>query len=157
LSLATSGAAPRPPPDLVPVRFREVGGDVLLTNPWGDWVFVSKDEFGALFRGEPPAGALRDRLAERSFLASGVDPARIFERARYRRRFPDYGPNLHILIVTLRCNETCVYCHASRADMDAVQTDMTPEIAEKAVDLMLQSTSPSVTLEFQGGEPLVNF
>jgi His-Xaa-Ser system radical SAM maturase HxsB len=34
---------------------------------------------------------------------------------------------------------------------------MTPEIAEKVVDLMLQSTSPGITLEFQGGEPLVNF
>ena len=34
---------------------------------------------------------------------------------------------------------------------------MTPEIAEKSVDLILQSTSPSVTIEFQGGEPLVNF
>jgi uncharacterized protein len=41
--------------------------------------------------------------------------------------------------------------------MDAVSTDMTPEVGEKVVDLMLQSTSPSVTLEFQGGEPLVNF
>src|SRR5207237_53818 len=55
------------------------------------------------------------------------------------------------------CNETCVYCHASRADMDAVQTDMTPEVAEKTVDFVLQSTNPSVTIEFQGGEPLVNF
>jgi His-Xaa-Ser system radical SAM maturase HxsB len=41
--------------------------------------------------------------------------------------------------------------------MDAVHTDMTPEIAEKAVDLALQTTSPSVTIEFQGGEPLVAF
>jgi uncharacterized protein len=30
----------------------------------------------------------------------------------------EFGPNLHIFVVTLRCNETCVYCHASRADMD---------------------------------------
>jgi His-Xaa-Ser system radical SAM maturase HxsB len=41
--------------------------------------------------------------------------------------------------------------------MDAVHTDMTPEIAEKSVDFALQTTSPSLTIEFQGGEPLVNF
>ena len=76
---------------------------------------------------------------------------------RRKRRFLDYGPNLHMLVVTLRCNETCVYCHASRANMDAVHTDMTPEIAEKAVDLALRSTSPFITIEFQGGEPLVNY
>src|SRR5262249_20246131 len=76
---------------------------------------------------------------------------------RRKKRFLDYGPNLHLMIVTLRCNETCVYCHASRANMDAVHTDMTPEIAEKCVDLALQSTSPAITIEFQGAEPLVAF
>jgi uncharacterized protein len=76
---------------------------------------------------------------------------------RLRKRFLHFGPNLHLLVVTLRCNETCVYCHASRADLDRVDTDMSRETAEKCVDLALQSTSPSVTIEFQGGEPLVNF
>lgn len=62
-----------------------------------------------------------------------------------------------MMIVTLRCNETCVYCHASRADMDAVHTDMTPEVADASVDFAFKTTSPSLTIEFQGGEPLVNF
>ena len=47
--------------------------------------------------------------------------------------------------------------HASRADMTATQTDMSKETAEKAVDLILQTPSQYVTIEFQGGEPLVNF
>lgn len=144
---------------LVPVRSRAVGGDVLLTNPWGDWLFVTQDELAALRSGEEldrgsPLGA---RLAAKNFLRDAVDVEAIAARVRHKKRFLDGGPNLHICVVTLRCNETCVYCHASRADMDRVDTDMTPEIGEKVVDLMLQSTSPSVTLEFQGGEPLVNF
>jgi His-Xaa-Ser system radical SAM maturase HxsB len=150
------GARPKPPPDLVPFRFREVGGDVLLTNGWGDWIFVTKAEIAALARGEVPE-PLRERLAARNFLRSALDMEALAARARKKSRFLDHGPNLHIVVVTLRCNETCVYCHASRADMDAVHTDMSPEIGEKCVDLMLQSTSPIVTLEFQGGEPLVNF
>src|SRR5262249_37695767 len=48
-------------------------------------------------------------------------------------------------------------CHASRANMDATHTDMTKEIAEQTVDKILQTTNPNVTLEFQGGEPLVAF
>ena len=60
--------------------------------------------------------------------------------------FVGYGPNLHMLVVTLRCNETCVYCHASRAPMEATQTDMTPAIAEKCVDLALSSRSPGITI-----------
>jgi His-Xaa-Ser system radical SAM maturase HxsB len=152
------GAAVKPPADVVPFRFREIGGDILLTNPWGDWVFVSKDDFASLAKGElAPGSALHGKLLGKGFIKSAIDVAKVAERVRYKKRFLDYGPNLHICVVTLRCNETCVYCHASRADMDAVHTDMTPEIGEKVVDLMLQSTSPGVTLEFQGGEPLVNF
>jgi uncharacterized protein len=74
-----------------------------------------------------------------------------------RRRHLDRGPLLHMFVVTLRCNETCVYCHASRADMDAVHTDMSKETADAAIELVMQSTSPNVTIEFQGGEPLVNW
>lgn len=152
------GERTQAPKDIVPFRFREVGGEVLLTNDWGDWVFVTKDELAGMAKGELSAGTpLHARLASKNFIRSALDERAIAERMRHRKRFLDYGPNLHIAVVTLRCNETCVYCHASRADMDAVSTDMTPEIGEKVVDLMLQSTSPSVTLEFQGGEPLVNF
>jgi uncharacterized protein len=152
------GAAAKAPTGLVPFRFREVGGDVLLTNFMGDWVFVTKDEMRSLARGElQPGTVLHDKLSSRNFLRAGFDEAKAVDRFAHKKRFLNYGPNLHIAVVTLRCNETCVYCHASRANMDAVHTDMTPEIGEKVVDLMLQSTSPSVTLEFQGGEPLVNF
>jgi uncharacterized protein len=139
-------------------RYREVGGDVLLTNYLGDWVFVKKDEFSAMVRGEVGAGSpLYDRLASRNFVRELVDEEQAAERLRRKKRFLDYGPNLHVMVVTLRCNESCVYCHAARADMTETQTDMTPEIAEKAVELALQTTSPSVTIEFQGGEPLANF
>jgi uncharacterized protein len=156
--LVTLGQTPAAPPDLVPIRFRDVAGDVLLTNPWGDYVFVTQAELADLARGKlDPGSDLHTRLAAKNFLRSKVDVEKVAAALRHRKRFLDYGPNLHLFIVTLRCNETCVYCHASRADMDAVHTDMTPEIAEKCVDLALQSTSPSITIEFQGGEPLVAF
>ncbi|MBK9261085.1 MAG: His-Xaa-Ser system radical SAM maturase HxsB [Polyangiaceae bacterium] len=152
------GQAAKAPSGLVPFRFREVGGDYLLSNFLGDWVFVTKDEMRSLARGELQTGTpLHDKLASKNFLRDSIDAAKAAERIAHKKRFLNYGPNLHIAVVTLRCNETCVYCHASRANMDAVHTDMTPEIGEKVVDLMLQSTSPAVTLEFQGGEPLVNF
>lgn len=142
----------------VPFRLREVSGAVLLTNGFGDWVFVTKDELAAMYRGEVGDGsALYERLATRNFVKARVDVATQADRMARKKRFLDYGPNLHAMVVTLRCNESCVYCHASRADMDAVHTDMTHEVADKAVELALQSTSPSITIEFQGGEPLVAF
>jgi His-Xaa-Ser system radical SAM maturase HxsB len=152
------GATTKPTSMLAPLRFRELGGDVLLTNTSGDWVFVSRGEFRTMARNELQRGTpLYAKLAAKNFILAAVDVAKEAERYRHKKRFLDYGPNLHVCVVTLRCNETCVYCHASRAEMDAVHTDMTPELAEKMVDFIFQTTSPSVTIEFQGGEPLVNF
>ena len=39
---------PQAPKHLGFFRWREVGGDVLLTNAVGDWVFVAKDEHAAM-------------------------------------------------------------------------------------------------------------
>lgn len=143
---------------LVPIRMREVGGEVLLTNPWGDWVFVTQDELGVLASGELEEGSpLHAKLADRNFLRDAVDADALAERMARKKRFLDAGPNLHILIATLRCNQTCVYCHASRADMSATSTDMSVETADKVVDFVFESTSPRLTIEFQGGEPLANF
>ncbi len=158
IDLIQLGARPKAGSPFVAFRYREVGGDVLLTNMLGDWVFVSKGEFDAMARGEVGDGSpLYNRLVERNFVRAKVDVDEAAARLARKKRFLNYGPNLHAMVVTLRCNESCVYCHAARAEMDQVETDMTPEIAEKAVDLALQTTSPFVTIEFQGGEPLVNF
>lgn len=139
-------------------RYRPVGDRVVVTNFEGNFLLLTQGEFAAYAAGTVPAASdLHRRLAAANFLRADYDVRRAAERLQARRRFLHGGPNLHIFVVTLRCNQTCVYCHASRANMDAVHTDMTPEIAEKAVDLALRSTSPFITIEFQGGEPLVNF
>lgn len=140
-------------------RFRRIGPDkTLITNLEGRWLVLTDDEFGRYATGAVEEGSpLHQRLSERNFLRASYDEAKAREMIAARKRFLGYGPNLHVFVVTLRCNETCVYCHASRADLDAVHTDMTRETAEKALDVVFASTSPGVTIEFQGGEPLVNW
>lgn len=139
-------------------RFREVGERVVVTSLEGAWVVLSPDEFTAFRTGKVAEGSeLYERLSEKNLLRATYDPARAVDHLRRRQAFIGSGPNLHILVLTLRCNETCVYCHASRAPMSATETDMSLETAERAVDFALSTTSPSVTIEFQGGEPLVRF
>lgn len=141
-------------------RFRELPGTdrVVITNLEGNWLVLTKDELRAFAGGRLVAGSdLEERLVSRNFVRTRHDAAAARSRVERRRMHLDRGPILHMMIVTLRCNETCVYCHASRADMDAVHTDMTPEVADASVDFAFQTTSPSLTIEFQGGEPLVNF
>lgn len=139
-------------------RHREVAGHMVLTNFEGNHLILTKDEFRDFVEGTVARDSdLWTRLDQKNFLR---ETYRVHEAAaslRERKHFLDQGPILHMLVVTLRCNETCIYCHASRANMDEVETDMSKETATKAVDLILESTNPFVTIEFQGGEPLVNF
>jgi His-Xaa-Ser system radical SAM maturase HxsB len=139
-------------------RFRAIGQQVLVTNQEGRWLILTQPELDAFTRGRlDPTSELYARLRDANFLRDHYDVRAAAEMVRARKRFVHHGPNLHMAVVTLRCNETCVYCHASRADMDAVHTDMTREVAEQTVDFIFKTISPFVTIEFQGGEPLVNF
>lgn len=144
--------------DLVPFRVRRVDGAMLLANDFGDHLFLTDAEYARVLSGDVVReDALWLRLRETNFLAREIDREAIVQRMSDKLRFLRAGPNLHIFVVTLRCNHTCQYCHASRTRMDAHETDMTIATAERSVDFAFQSTSPSLTLEFQGGEPLANW
>ena len=137
-------------------RWRRVGPKVLITNQEGRYLLLTEDEFDLFTRGQLEAGSeLFTRLKDHNFLRDHYDVHAAAKALRARKGFINSGPNLHMLVVTLRCNETCVYCHASRANMDAVHTDMSIETAEKTVDFIFRTTSSFITIEFQGGEPLV--
>ncbi|MGH7440243.1 MAG: His-Xaa-Ser system radical SAM maturase HxsB [Polyangiaceae bacterium] len=142
----------------MPFKHRAIGEQVLITNTEGSFILLSQPDFRSFLEGTIEKGTeLYGKLAERNFVRAEANVGKIAQQMAARRTFIHYGPNLHIVVVTLRCNETCVYCHASRADMKATHTDMTPEIADRTVETIFKTTNPSITIEFQGGEPLVAF
>lgn len=65
--------------------------------------------------------------------------------------------SLFMYVVTLRCEHSCPYCQVSRQSVDRHAYDMKPDVAERAIDFMFRSPSKSIKVEFQGGEPLLNF
>ena len=139
-------------------RYGHIAGKVLLTNDVGEWAFVDQATFDDLLRGDvEPGHPSYEALSERGFLRRDLDLEGLAGKLRRKKRFLTHGPHLHIVITTLRCNQSCKYCHASRADMDRVDTDMALGTAKAVVDQAMQTTSPSVAFEFQGGEPTVNF
>jgi uncharacterized protein len=139
-------------------RWGRIAGKVLLTNDAGDWAFLAEDEFADLLAGRIANGHLRfEELQRKGFLRDGLDLDALAKRVAGRNRHVSRGPHLHIVILTLRCNQTCAYCQTSRETVDRTDVDMSRETAEQVVNLALQSASPSITFEFQGGEPLLNF
>ena len=138
-------------------RFGEFGTDILLTNDAGEWQFLSNEDFTSLIAGtldssHPDYQALQDK----GFVREGLDLESLAQKVRRKKSFLGQGPHLHIVITTLRCNQSCKYCHASRADMNRVDTDMSLETAKEVVDLAMQSTSPYICFEYTGGEPSIN-
>ena len=139
-------------------RFRRLGDRVLLTGELGDWLVVDEGEFEDLVAGRiGPGDPLHGKMARRGFLLESLDVERAVERYRQRHSFIGRATYLHIVVVTLRCNEACTYCHASREPMSRKSADMSIATAKRVVDMIFKSPSRQIAIEFQGGEPLANF
>lgn len=149
---------------LLPFRFARIPGvtdKVLVTSEVGEFAFVAEEDLRALVAGtlDPGSDTYAD-LQARHILVEGDSPAAmrmLASKYRTRKSFLKGGPALHMFVVTLRCDHSCRYCQVSRRSADEARFDMPADTAAAAVDLMFQSPSPSLTVEFQGGEPLLAF
>ena len=142
----------------VPYNQRVIGQKVLITNDFGDWLLLTQDEFRDLVEGRPqPGQPLYEKLKAANFVAAEVDVRTQAERWRRKKQYLFYGPTLHAFVLTHRCNHGCQYCHSSIVGMERTDTDMSIEVAERAVDIAFQTTAHGLTIEFQGGEPTANW
>ncbi|MFJ3485395.1 His-Xaa-Ser system radical SAM maturase HxsB [Pseudomonas sp. NPDC090202] len=151
---------------LLPFRFLRLGdddsaADILLTAETGEYLFVSESDLQALVRKQLDVrSSLYKDLLARHFIFEprGHNPIpEIAAQYRSRKSFIFDGPALHIFVVTLRCNHTCQYCQVSRAPLGGSSHDLSEDDANHAIDRMFESPSPVLTVEFQGGEPLLAF
>lgn len=132
-------------------------GQILITNDFGHFAMLTDAEYRQYLSGTPPDSPMFGELRQKGFLRDFVDFEDLIARYRSRNSFLRHGPSLHIVVVTLRCNHKCLYCHASAGGADNRALDMSRDVARKVVDTIFETTSPAVTLEFQGGEPLLNW
>jgi His-Xaa-Ser system radical SAM maturase HxsB/His-Xaa-Ser system radical SAM maturase HxsC len=147
---------------LLPMRFLWLDSDrYIVTNLAGGHRVITRGQLDDLVNHRLPAhSSLYDDLKGDHFLADGdSDVYAELLSTRYRTRqanLPNFTA-LHLFVVTLRCDHSCQYCQVSRVSEDRTAYDMTPQIADRAIDLMFHSPSPYLKVEFQGGEPLLNF
>ncbi len=141
-----------------PFNQRMIRGRVLVTNDFGDWLLLTPEEFRSFVEGRPqPGEPLYQKLAAGNFIAKEVDVPAQAKRWQRKKGYLFHGPTLHGMVLTHRCNHGCQYCHSSVVGMERYDTDMSFEVAERAVDVAFQSTAWGITIEFQGGEPTANW
>lgn len=146
-----------PATDCAFFRFLKMkSGEYLITNEVGKYSYLSPEEFDLFLTGKLE-GDKNSELTEKFFYKTPEYQAKMVELYNAKNRFLAYGPTLHMIVTTLRCNHKCQYCHAAVAPMTAKNLDMTRETAEKVVDTIFYTSAPGVTIEFQGGESLVNW
>ena len=147
---------------LLPFNFERTGtNEYLVSNMVGDFIRLTENEINRLVDLQLRPG---DGLYERAYAAHLITGANqssqrqlLALRHRSRMSFLRQVTPLHIFVVTLRCENSCPYCQVSRQSTDRSRFDMSDEVAERALDVAFESNSARIKIEFQGGEPLLNF
>jgi His-Xaa-Ser system radical SAM maturase HxsB len=146
---------------LLPFRFARISDQELLVNEAGEFLFAPTGTVSSLASGTLDTSSfLYKDLKAKHFLYDDTSSALLdVLAAKVRTKFQHIygGTKLHIFVVTLRCEHSCHYCQVSRQGAGKGEYDMSRATADRAISLMLDSPSPHVTLELQGGEPLLAF
>jgi uncharacterized protein len=147
---------------LLPFRFSRLDSKrYVAVNEVGEWQVLERTDLESLVKKTLNRWSpLYQELQGKHFLIDadssvGIDLLTLKYRTK-RQRMAEFT-SLHMFVVSLRCNHTCKYCQVSRQSEDRAAFDMTEEIADRAIDFTFRSPSRSIKIEFQGGEPLLNF
>jgi len=139
-------------------KFKKLGNEYLLTNDV-TYTNLKEEDFKNFLEDKlDKESEIFKELASKGFIKNHFPTNNIIKRYCDRYHFLlNRGVGLHIIVVTKRCNHLCVYCQAGRAEFQNEKYDMNEETAKKTVDLIFQTPAKSFTIEFQGGEPLLNW
>ena len=141
-------------------NFKRFGEEILLTNDFGCYTFVSDEDFRKIVaRNVELKSELGKELLNKKMIydETNLEYSSYHKYdMRHMKSHVNIATSLHIFVVTTACNMNCVYCQANNGKKSSALF-MTEEMAEKAVDIALSSPTEQLSFEFQGGEPLLNF
>jgi His-Xaa-Ser system radical SAM maturase HxsB len=134
---------------------------MFLTNEVGEYLFLPRPDFDDLVGHRLSSAHPRyDDLKSLHFLddsGTTLSLELLATKVRTKRSFLAGFTRLHLFVVTLRCDHSCPYCQVSRVTQDRSRFDMSPTTASRALDWVFSSPAPDLTIEFQGGEPTLNW
>jgi len=141
-------------------NFKELNAQYLITNDLGRYAFISDAELLQLVNDDiSPQSKCGKELEEKGFVFSSSRQSFLQHYEHQMRDSKNYlfgATSLHIVVVTAACNLRCVYCQAGDGE-NSLGGMMTQETAEKVIETILDSPNQHLTIEFQGGEPLLNY
>ena len=147
---------------ILPFRFARFNeSECLLTNDVGEYIFLKNDVFDDFVnhRLDVNSDVFQDIASKQIATTDDVKDVVNMLATKFRTKksiLRDFT-TLHMVVPTLRCNSSCIYCQVARKNMDDHEADMTKETAKNTVKAIMQSPSPVIKIEFQGGDPSTYF
>jgi len=146
----------------LPFRFERLNREeIFLSNEVGEFYFISNEEFQKFinYMLNTSSQTFLDLKSKQMLTDTDIDPVVEMLATKYRTKksFLNDFTSLHMIVPTLRCNSNCIYCQVSRKEATSGYFTMSKPTAKKTVDMIFKSPSPSIKIEFQGGEPLLAF
>ncbi len=145
--------------NIVPIRWKKISKNkFIMTNDWGGYIILREKDLNDYISNKiTKKHKLYNELADKGFIKTYLNFDSLFRKWKDSNSYLFTGPSLHILVVTLRCNHKCVYCQSQAVGVKDTDTDMNITTAKKAIDNAFMSPSKNLIIEFQGGEPLINW
>lgn len=147
---------------ILPFRFERFNEkEYLLTNEVGEYIFLQNEDFHRFVKGEMDdrSDLFYDLVSKQIATTDKVEDVIPMLATKFRTKksiLRDFT-SLHMIVPTLRCNSSCIYCQVARKNMDDHSADMTKKTAKNVVKTIFQSPSPFIKIEFQGGDPSTDF
>jgi len=141
----------------LPKQKKDTENIYLITNDIWKYAFLKKEEFDSFINWEITKWKKYNELVEKKFIKDKNYEKEMPICYAKKNNFLAHWPSLHIIVITLRCNHKCQYCHATATSTTTKEMDMSIETAKKVVDTIFYSSNPNLTIEFQWWEPILNW
>ena len=147
---------------ILPFRFEKFNDkEYLLTNDVGEYIFLSVNDFHSFVDGKMDEhcdtfyNVVSKQMATKDNVEDVVNM--LATKFRTKKSILQDFTSLHMVVPTLKCNSSCIYCQVARKNMDDDSAKMDKKTAKNVVKMIFQSPSPFIKIEFQGGDPSTFF
>ncbi len=147
---------------ILPFRFDHFNEEeYLLTNDVGEYIFLKNEDFEKFVNHELnlKSDVFMDIASKQIATTDKVEDVVNMLATKFRTKksiLRDFT-SLHMVVPTLRCNSSCIYCQVKRHESSDHSADMTKKTAKNIVKCIFEGPSPYIKIEFQGGDPSTDF
>ena len=135
---------------------------ILLTNTAGEHLFISEEDYGKFSKNpDTLPDSTKALLKSRFFLCEETNEAafnNIYDiKYRTKHSYLENESLLLMVVPTISCNCSCVYCQVNSRKNNAAENDMSLKTALSFCDFVFALPHKNIKIEFQGGEPSLRF